>query len=86
MKYINFIGNTKISKICFGTWNLSPSTKKFISPNTTTPKQSIDLLRFALDKGINFYDTADIYGEGIGERILGKAFKDLRKFKLKTLA
>tara|TARA_B110000008_G_scaffold205821_1_gene204461 strand:+ start:694 stop:1614 length:921 start_codon:yes stop_codon:yes gene_type:complete len=79
MKYLDFIDNTKISKICFGTWNLSPSTKKFISPNTTTPLQSINLLRFALDKGINFFDTADIYGEGIGEKIIGKAFQNLRK-------
>jgi len=79
MKYLDFIDNSKISKICFGTWNLSPSTKKFASPNTTSPSQSIDLLRFALDKGINFFDTADIYGEGIGEKIIGKAFKNLRK-------
>ena len=79
MKYLDFIDNSKISKICFGTWNLSPSTKKFTSPNTTSPSQSIDLLKFALDKGINFFDTADIYGEGIGEKIIGKAFKNLRK-------
>ena len=79
MKYSKFIENSKISKICFGTWNLSPSTKKFASPTTSSPSQSIKLLRYALDKGINFFDTADIYGEGIGERILGKAFENLRK-------
>ena len=79
MIYKNFIDNSKISKICFGTWNLSPSTKKFFSPNTTTLSESINLLRFAFDKGINFFDTADIYGEGVGEKILGKAFRNIRK-------
>ena len=79
MKYFRFIDNSKVSKICFGTWNLSPSTKKFKSPNTTSIKQSIELLRFAFEKGVNFFDTADIYGEGIGEKILGNAFKGIRK-------
>ena len=79
MKYSKFIDDSKISKICFGTWNLSPSTKKFKSPNTTTEQEGIKLLKIAFEKGINFFDTADIYGEGIGEQILGRAFKDLRK-------
>ena len=79
MKYSKFIDNSKISKICFGTWNLSPSTKKFKSPNTTTAKEGIELLKIAFDKGVNFFDTADIYGEGIGERILGEALKKERK-------
>ena len=79
MKYSKFIDNSKISKICFGTWNLSPSTKKFKSPNTTTAKEGIKLLKIAFDKGVNFFDTADIYGEGIGERILGEALKKERK-------
>ena len=61
MKYSKFIENSKISKICFGTWNLSPSTKKFASPTTSSPSQSIKLLRYALDKGINFFDTAELY-------------------------
>ena len=79
MKYSKFIGESKISKICFGTWNLSPSTKKFKSPTTTSIKDSIELLEFAYSRGINFFDTADIYGEGIGERTLGKALKNVRK-------
>lgn len=29
----------------------------------------------ALDSGINFYDTADIYGQGESEQLIGKAFK-----------
>ncbi|MEM6256430.1 MAG: aldo/keto reductase [Cyanobacteria bacterium P01_D01_bin.156] len=41
-------------------------------------KQAIATLEQALDKGINFYDTADSYGQGQSERLLGKAFKGKR--------
>jgi aryl-alcohol dehydrogenase-like predicted oxidoreductase len=36
------------------------------------------MLLEALDRGINFYDTADIYAQGRSERLLGKAFKHQR--------
>lgn len=41
-------------------------------------KQAIATLEQALDEGINFYDTADSYGQGQSERLLGKAFKSKR--------
>lgn len=37
--------------------------------------ESIQTLHQALDLGVNFYDTADMYGCGENERLLGKAFK-----------
>ncbi|GJL54895.1 MAG: hypothetical protein NPIRA02_20270 [Nitrospirales bacterium] len=36
------------------------------------------LLHFAIDHGINFFDTADSYGYGNSERVLGKAFRGKR--------
>lgn len=39
-------------------------------------KESIDTLQAALELGINFFDTADIYGLGKNEELLGKAFSD----------
>ena len=39
-------------------------------------KESIRTLHKALDLGVNFFDTADMYGWGANERLLGKAFKD----------
>ena len=39
---------------------------------------SFDAIDAALDAGINFYDTADVYGEGHSEEILGKAMKGRR--------
>ena len=61
------------------TWGLSPSTKKFKSPGKYSKKKTQDLIKFALKKGINFFDTADIYGEGVGERILGSQLSGVRK-------
>lgn len=38
-------------------------------------KESITTLHHAIDIGVNFFDTADMYGSGANERLLGKAFK-----------
>jgi len=40
--------------------------------------ESIRALQIALDMGVNFYDTADVYGCGHSERILGQAFAGKR--------
>lgn len=54
-------------------------------------KESLEIINKALDEGINFIDTADIYGEGTSEEIVGKAIKAKRdkiilstKFKIRT--
>ena len=39
-------------------------------------QESINTLHKAIDLGINFFDTADMYGSGANEELLGKAFKD----------
>lgn len=36
-------------------------------------------IRHALDMGLNFFDTADVYGNGHNERLIGKALKEVRK-------
>ncbi len=38
-------------------------------------KESITTLHKAIDLGVNFFDTADMYGRGANEQLLGKAFK-----------
>jgi len=38
-------------------------------------QESIDTLRKAIDLGVDLFDTADMYGSGANERLLGKAFK-----------
>ena len=39
-------------------------------------EESIKTLHKAIDLGVNFFDTADMYGSGANEQLLGKAFKD----------
>ena len=38
-------------------------------------EESINTLHKAIDLGVNFFDTADVYGRGANEQLLGKAFK-----------
>ncbi len=75
MKYRN-LGNTgiKVSEIGFGTWTLGLDWwgKKL------EEDESIKMLKHAFDLGINFYETADMYGRGKSEKLLAKAFKDMR--------
>ena len=42
-------------------------------------KVSLESIKRAVDLGINYFDTADAYGVGHSERLLGKAFKGIRE-------
>ncbi len=56
-----------VSRICFGSWQLSP---KFWGEIDLEPWR--EAIKKALDVGVNFIDTADAYGDGHSERELGK--------------
>ncbi len=70
MEYTH-LGRTglKVSRICLGTMNFGPKT---------TEPDSYAIMDRALDEGVNFFDTADVYGwkkgEGVTEQILGRWF------------
>jgi aryl-alcohol dehydrogenase-like predicted oxidoreductase len=74
MKYTN-LGKSglKVSRICLGTMTYgSPQWREWIlSEETSRP-----FLKRALELGINFFDTADMYSLGKSEEILGRAIKD----------
>lgn len=59
----------KVSRFCLGTMNFGPQT---------TEQDSHAIMDKALDVGINFFDTADVYGwktgEGVTEQIIGRWF------------
>lgn len=57
-----------VSPLCLGTMN-------FGAP--TSPEDSARIIERALDAGINFIDTADLYQQGESESIIGKTLKDL---------
>jgi aryl-alcohol dehydrogenase-like predicted oxidoreductase len=61
-------GGPEVSVIGFGVWTVSAGWWGEVSE-----EKAIKLLRRANDLGINFFDTADTYGNGKGETILAKA-------------
>lgn len=74
MKF-RYFSNTKekISELGFGCWAIgSDKGTGYGKIDIIEAKKS---LNFAFEKGINFYDTANLYGNGFSEEILGKVFK-----------
>jgi aryl-alcohol dehydrogenase-like predicted oxidoreductase len=67
MKYRQF-GKTgwKVSEIGFGAWAIGGSWGNVEKPD------AIDALSAALDRGVNFIDTADVYGDGRSEQIVSE--------------
>jgi len=57
----------KVTSLCLGTMNFGGPTDE---------KDSIAMINRALDGGINFFDTANVYNAGESERIVGKALKE----------
>jgi aryl-alcohol dehydrogenase-like predicted oxidoreductase len=70
MKYRTF-SNTKVSEIGLGTWQLGADWGDV--DDSTAEK----VLATAVENGVNFFDTADCYGEGLSETRLGRFVKTL---------
>src|SRR5256885_13817642 len=75
MKFVN-LGCTglKVSRLCLGT--MTYGSKKW-RPWVLEEEQSRPLIRQAIEAGVNFFDTADMYSLGVSEEIVGRALKDL---------
>jgi 1-deoxyxylulose-5-phosphate synthase len=77
MDYTRF-GKTgmKVSRLCLGCMTYgSPKWREWILEE----EASRPFIKEALEKGINFFDTADVYSLGASEEILGRALKDFAK-------
>jgi aryl-alcohol dehydrogenase (NADP+) len=74
MQFVN-LGCTglKVSRICLGTMTYGSSTWR---PWVLDEDLSRPLIKQALEAGINFFDTADMYSLGASEEVLGRALKD----------
>ena len=62
-----------VSEVGFGLWTLA--TRWWESPDEAA---AIQLLREAYDLGVTLFDTADTYGNGLGETLLAGALKEKR--------
>jgi aryl-alcohol dehydrogenase-like predicted oxidoreductase len=73
------LGNTGllVSKLCFGTMTFGDGRGLFKALSTVGQSGADELVKTAIDGGINFFDTADNYTEGESEKILGQSLKNL---------
>ena len=76
MEYIKF-GNTgmDVSRLCLGGMSFGDS-EKWIHQWVLNEDKSRPIIKKALELGINFFDTANVYSGGTSEEILGRALKD----------
>jgi len=76
MDYIKF-GNTglDVSRLCLGCMGFGDA-KRWIHPWVIDEESSRTIIKKALDVGINFFDTANVYSDGTSEEFLGRALKD----------
>lgn len=77
MKY-NLLGNTglKVSELCLGTMTFG-GRGMWTAIGTLPQEQVNSLVKQAVDGGINFIDTANVYSEGLSEQMTGQAIRDL---------
>jgi aryl-alcohol dehydrogenase-like predicted oxidoreductase len=71
MKSSTILGNStiKVNRIGLGCMGMSEFYGSF------NEAESMNTLHKAIDLGVNFFDTADMYGSGANEKLIGKAFK-----------
>ncbi|HCC85995.1 MAG: aldo/keto reductase [Proteiniphilum acetatigenes] len=77
MKY-KLLGNTglKVSELCLGTMTFG-GRGTWTAIGLLPQEQVNQLVKAAVDAGINFIDTANIYSEGLSEKLTGQAIRDL---------
>jgi aryl-alcohol dehydrogenase-like predicted oxidoreductase len=75
MEYIRF-GNTgmKVSRICLGCMSYGGPTERW--QWALDEEHSRPFIQHALELGINFFDTANVYSHGMSETVLGRAVRD----------
>ena len=71
MRYIK-LGNTgwDVSTVSFGAWAIGGSWGR------VEDSESLAALHRALELGVNFFDTADVYGDGRSERLVAQLYRD----------
>jgi aryl-alcohol dehydrogenase (NADP+) len=77
MQYVR-LGSSglKVSRLCLGTMTYGSSKWR---PWVLDDEASRPFFRQALEAGINFFDTADMYSDGASEEVTGRALKEMAK-------
>ncbi len=78
MEYKTLLDNTKIPVIGLGTWRIGGA----VEPDYSKDKEAIQAIKDAIELGYNHLDTAEMYGKGHSEELIGKAIKDFERDKL----
>ena len=76
MKYL-MMGETKVSVVGLGTWQFGEVGWGWGSE--LDYEEAIKIVHRALELGVNFFDTAEVYGNGKSEEILGEALSGARE-------
>lgn len=77
MKYTT-LGKTgiKVSRICVGCMSYGQASPRF-HQWTLDPAQTQEMVKHAIDLGVNFFDTANVYSFGTSEEYLGRALRNI---------
>jgi 1-deoxyxylulose-5-phosphate synthase len=77
MQYVK-LGNTglDVSPICLGCMSFGAAEGWFHNPWALNEEKSRAVIKRAVEAGVNFFDTANVYAYGNSEEILGRALKD----------
>ena len=76
MKYLDVDGVGRVSRIGLGTWQFG--SREWGYGDEYASGAARDIVRRALEFGVTLFDTAEVYGFGKSERILGEALGDRR--------
>jgi len=67
----------KVPVLCFGTGTFGGGNEFFRAWGETDVAEATRLVDICVEAGVNFFDTADVYSQGLSEEILGQAIKHL---------
>ncbi|WP_308435305.1 aldo/keto reductase, partial [Sphingomonas glacialis] len=78
MRY-NILGRTGlfVSELCLGTMTFGGGSGIYSSMGGLQQKDADGLVKTAIDAGINFIDTSDVYSKGLSEQITGQALRNV---------
>jgi aryl-alcohol dehydrogenase-like predicted oxidoreductase len=72
----------QVPVFCFGTGTFGGSGEFFGAWGATDVAEATRLIDICMEAGVNFFDTADVYSQGLSEEILGEAIKHLPREQL----